>query len=220
VKPDCNQCHDVGGFSPSFFTIENHNTSSFPLTGAHLATPCFACHLKNEEWSFRDIGQNCNDCHGDVHEGLIAEQYYPQKACTNCHSPDAWSEVTFDHAATGFLLEGKHFSTQCINCHKPDDTVADTRRIPFSGLDKMCASCHDNVHDTQFEKDGITDCARCHGFEAWKPSAFDHDSARFVLDGAHRNLACHECHKEEVVDGSKKVLYRLERFECIDCHSR
>ncbi len=53
VSPDCAACHSVNGFAGSSYTIEQHNASSFQLEGAHLATPCFACHLKGNKVEFQ-----------------------------------------------------------------------------------------------------------------------------------------------------------------------
>jgi nitrate/TMAO reductase-like tetraheme cytochrome c subunit len=218
ITPDCRDCHTVEGFMGSLFTIEKHNQGTFPLTGAHLATPCFSCHKKEEEWSFRNIGQNCIDCHDDVHEGYISEQYYPGKACNQCHVADEWASVSFAHEKTKFALAGKHSSTSCVACHVPDTTVAKIQ-IGFLGLKQDCVACHDNIHDRQFEKEGTTDCTRCHTFEAWKPGSFDHSSARFPLEGAHKDVACKECHKPEMVEGKSVIQYKLEDFACASCHS-
>lgn len=218
-KPDCRDCHNEMGFSGSLFTVEQHNEGAFPLEGAHLATPCFSCHKTEEDWSFRNIGLACIDCHEDVHEGLISEKYYPQKACGQCHVPDAWASISFDHTLTTFALEGKHNTINCVSCHIPDTTSETKTQIGFLGRKTDCVSCHDNIHDRQFEKDGVTDCRRCHAFDAWKPGTFDHSTARFVLEGAHKNVECIKCHKEEVVEGRKVVRYRLEEFECATCHN-
>ena len=218
-KPDCKECHSLNGFVGSSYTIEKHNKGTFPLEGSHLATPCISCHKKNEEWSFRNIGVTCVDCHKDVHEGGISEKYYPQKSCNNCHVADSWVHVTFDHKLTGFSLEGKHEQTKCVACHKPDILPPPTpAQIYFTGLHSDCTSCHDNVHDKQFEVEGVTNCKRCHAFEAWKPSNFDHNTARFVLDGAHKKVSCKDCHKEEVVEGKRVIQYKYEQFECVTCH--
>ncbi len=217
LKPDCRDCHSVNGFAGSTYTIDQHNKTKFPLVGSHLATPCIACHHKNEEWTFRNIGSQCVDCHKDVHEGKLNEKYYPQKACNQCHTPDSWTTVEFDHQLTGFLLEGKHQENQCASCHKPEDTGGQ-RQIPFTGLKQECASCHENTHDRQFEVDGVTDCRRCHTAEAWKPSSFDHNTARFKLEGAHQQVACKECHKPETIEGKQVVRYKLEDFACASCH--
>lgn len=215
---DCRECHTEAGFMGSLYTVEQHNEGVFPLEGGHLATPCFSCHLKEEEWQFRKIGERCIDCHTDVHEGFLSEKYYPAKTCDQCHVPDAWSAVVFDHQQTAFELEGKHESISCVSCHTPDQGKPPEGVISFLGLTESCTACHENIHQQQFEIDGVTDCRRCHVFEAWAPSNFDHNTARFVLEGAHKEVNCRECHKEERIEGRAVVKYRLEKFECIDCH--
>lgn len=221
--PDCAECHTVDGFAGSTFTVEQHNAGKFALTGAHLATPCFACHLKEEspkkeKWYFRNIGTQCIDCHDDIHAGHLSEEYYPDKACVQCHSTEGWGDVSFDHARTDFILEGVHAKQSCTSCHKPDVTTGVSPRIAFAGLAKECISCHENIHRSQFEAEGTTDCVRCHGYEQWKPSVFDHNTARFVLEGAHLTVACVECHRESTDTQGNFVLYRLEKYACVDCH--
>lgn len=219
TQPDCRECHSVDGFKGSLYSIDKHNESSFPLTGAHLATPCIDCHFKNNEWSFKNIGQQCIDCHSDVHKGFLSDKYYPENACKQCHSTEGWTGVEFEHAATGFELHGKHQSISCTNCHRPDTIAQKEIVIPFSGQESSCMSCHENIHGDQFEMEGKTDCMRCHGFEAWSPSSFDHNTARFALDGAHNKVACNKCHiEEQSEDGNLTVLYHLNKLECMDCH--
>jgi nitrate/TMAO reductase-like tetraheme cytochrome c subunit len=147
----------------------------------------------------------------------LNEKYYPQKSCNQCHVADSWAQVAFDHNLTGFELEGKHEKATCVACHKPDITPAPAQ-VSFTGLKPECISCHDNVHEDQFEVEGVTDCKRCHAFEAWKPSNFDHNTARFVLDGAHKKVSCDGCHKEEIVEGKSVIQYKYEQFECATCH--
>ncbi len=217
-QSDCTDCHTVAGFSGSTFTIEQHNEGSFPLTGAHLATPCFACHLQDDTWNFRLQEQQCTGCHTDIHEGNLSRKYDPEKTCTGCHTTDTWSEVKFDHTATSFVLEGRHEVVSCTSCHIPEPDFGTIKNIPFTGLAMECVACHDNIHGTQFEESGGTDCRQCHDFLAWIPGRFDHSTARFALTGAHLNVACDKCHPPALVDGKMVVQYRLERFECVDCH--
>jgi hypothetical protein len=121
---------------------------------------------------------------------------------------------------TGFDLKGKHQAATCVACHKPDTTkVVLVKQVPFTGLKGECTTCHENVHDLQFEVEGVTDCKRCHQFEQWKPSDFDHNTARFVLDGAHKNVACKECHKKEIIEGKSVIQYRTGQLECVNCHN-
>ena len=70
---DCNQCHTEKGFSPSIFTLEQHKQTKFKLENAHMATPCNSCHLTNQKWKFRINGENCIDCHQNIHNEEISE---------------------------------------------------------------------------------------------------------------------------------------------------
>ncbi len=216
--PDCSECHTEDGFEESLFTIANHQETVFPLEGAHIATPCFSCHLKNDKWSFREIGQRCVDCHEDVHSGYIDEQYYVNQSCESCHSTVNWTENHFDHNLTEFELLGVHAEQDCRDCHMTAELDDENKYEGFSNIGSECTVCHENVHDSQFEENGHTDCARCHGFQNWGVDDFNHDNTAFKLDGKHINLACEACHKEIQTNGKKYVQYKIESFECIDCH--
>jgi hypothetical protein len=222
--PDCADCHTTDGFSGSSFSIEQHAQTKFPLDGAHLATPCFACHLKTvnagvQKWRFRNIGQRCVDCHADIHQqgNEIAGKWYPNQDCQTCHISDSWSAASnlFDHSKTAFQLQGKHQQQECRACHLSDDEPP-TRL--FAGLPSTCTNCHEHNHGSQFAQNGITDCTRCHSFDGWTMSDFDHDKTRFKLEGKHVGVACEKCHVPKVVDEIVSVEYRMESFECVVCH--
>ena len=219
VAPDCSACHTEAGFTESLYTIEQHNETKFPLDGAHLATPCFACHQSEEKWTFRNIGERCVDCHEDVHVGFINASFYPDQACEKCHVTDDWIKNLFDHEQTDFALLGQHAEVSCMECHGVDEASATNRYEGFVDTPNECAACHDNVHEDQFVENGITDCARCHGFESWGVENFNHDNTAFQLDGAHASVACDACHKPyETNDGRIIVQYKFNSFQCIDCH--
>jgi hypothetical protein len=215
VALDCNQCHTNDGFTESTFTIEKHNSGKFRLEGAHLATPCIACHKKQETWKFRKIGSVCVDCHKNEHKGFIQTKYYPNENCLVCHHVDSWKGPNFDHSITKFKLEGVHAKQDCATCHflKNEDG---TRVQKFAELSTECASCHKNSHHDQFAVDGKTDCTRCHGYEDWKKSLFDHNSSRFKLEGAHLTLSCEKCHKEDSI--GKFIQYKNNKILCANCH--
>lgn len=218
-QTDCRDCHTTNGFEGASFTVEQHNQTSFPLTGAHLATPCIACHLQNDQWTFRGLGKNCVDCHQDIHEGKLDPKFYPQKTCNQCHQTESWATIEFDHSRTNFELVGKHKINDCVSCHQPVSASAKPKEVPFTGLQSQCNACHENIHERQFEVEGVTDCERCHSPEAWSPSLFDHNTARFKLEGAHQQVECRECHISENIDGRPVIKYRLENFACVDCHT-
>lgn len=217
VGPDCAECHNEDGFMPSTYTLEQHNQSNFPLEGAHIATPCFECHLQEEKWKFRQIGERCVDCHEDVHQGYISAEFYPNQACERCHVADNWIDSRFDHQVTGFELLGKHAETTCMECHTVQEG-SQNRYKGFVDTPSDCASCHEDFHEGQFEENGVTDCARCHGFDNWEAEDFDHDLTNFKLEGAHQTVACEACHKPIESDGKIITQYKFESFECIDCH--
>ncbi|MFZ4520687.1 MAG: cytochrome C [Bacteroidales bacterium] len=223
ISPDCSQCHTVNGFSESTYTIEQHNTGSFALKGAHLATPCFACHKRENAktdttWKFRQIGKRCNDCHENTHLGIISDKYYPGGSCESCHNESRWAAINFDHQKTAFSLSGAHAKKSCRDCHFKKDQTG-TINQEFAGLPVSCSSCHADNHQKQFETDGATDCGRCHDLSAFKPaSKFDHDKTLFPLDGKHKNVACNKCHKVKQEKDIAFVFYKIKEFKCENCH--
>ncbi|MBK8701254.1 MAG: cytochrome c family protein [Saprospiraceae bacterium] len=214
--PDCASCHTESGFSPSTFTLEQHEKASFALDGAHIATPCISCHFKEEKWVFSKMGTACVDCHNDIHKDYMDEKYYGNNSCASCHQTESWSMINFDHSQTEFALEGKHKTTKCAECHIERSSGLMVQK--FRDLGTACVCCHENVHGTQFEEAGKTECKRCHGFENWEPSGFDHSKTNFKLEGGHEGLACIKCHKEAWVEGKMKTIYKIEKYACIDCH--
>ena len=215
INPDCANCHTVDGFSASLFSIEEHAKTKFPLEGGHIATPCFACHKQESKWKFKDLGERCNDCHIDIHLGQIDKKWYPNQSCDQCHLPTSWTDNKFDHSKTAFKLEGSHSKQNCRECHKPE---GEYKYGKFAGTSTNCISCHENIHQTQFEIMGITECTRCHNFESWTIKNFNHNKTRFKLDGKHINVKCILCHKEVIQNDKKFIQYKMLSFECKDCH--
>ena len=218
INPDCAECHTVNGFTNSLFTIDQHNESQFLLEGAHLATPCFACHKQSTRWSFRNIGERCVDCHQDVHDGFIDEKFYPQQSCESCHSVTRWKDNNFNHNVTEFPLLGAHTKQECMACHGTDEQDAISKYENFKGISMVCAECHEDEHHKQFEYNGKTNCQECHSFDNWALMYFDHDKTAFKLDGKHVEVDCAGCHKETKEKGEVFVLYKIKNFECKDCH--
>jgi len=217
VSPDCSDCHSTTGFDRSNFTIEKHNLTAFELKGAHLATPCFACHKKTNRWSFREIGKQCIDCHEDIHVSCLDEKYYPEARCVNCHNNDRWSDIDFDHSKTNFQLEGAHLSISCRSCHFKSDELGNSYQ-EFAQLSSNCVNCHQDVHFGQFDERGETGCIECHGYSDWTAPGFDHDKTAFKLVGEHIDVACNGCHLPEESAEVSYILYKLKEFSCESCH--
>jgi hypothetical protein len=217
IYPDCASCHTVNGFTPSGYTIEQHNKTNFKLEKAHLAQPCFACHKpENKKWTFSNLSTACTSCHKDIHAGFIDPKFYGKESCSSCHTIETWKKVTFDHKLTSYPLVGGHVKTECSKCHMNTKTNPSTQ--VFKGLSKQCNVCHQDVHGKQFDKNGITDCAKCHSPNTWKMTNFNHDKTNYKLTGDHINVACNKCHKA-FVNGDKKIKsFKIAKYECIDCH--
>jgi len=218
ISPDCNECHTNSGFTPSTFTVEKHNATKFKLEGAHLATACAACHHKQKDWTFKNMGRKCVDCHNNVHKGLMDEKFMPNEDCSVCHNITNWKKVTFDHNKTGFKLEGSHTTTDCADCHYRKNEKGIVKQ-QFAGLSKECGACHKDSHANQFAVNGKTDCTRCHGVDKWENSKYDHNTSRFKIDGAHRTVKCDECHKPVSNEKGKYIEYKFKSIECSTCHS-
>ena len=169
---------------------------SFELQGAHLAVACFECHKKQDKWSFRNIGKRCVDCHKDIHKSthfpeVLSRRELQNLPCGKQMEPNKFRP--FENQI--FSLTGIHSKTNCRACHFKQDKPGTMNSKSSAGLPKTCISCHNDNHNKQFEKNGITDCSECHGTENWKASKFNHDKTAFKLDGKHQNVACAKCHK-------------------------
>jgi hypothetical protein len=216
-KGECSACHNVEGFSPSLFTLEEHQLTKFSLVGKHLALPCINCHLKETIWTFDTQGNACIDCHPNIHKEELKEKYLINNNCALCHSTDGWDIVTFEHKSTEFELLGKHANQSCAKCHVNEEGA--DKKIIFNSVEKKCESCHKDIHAGQFSVEGINDCTRCHAFENWKPVYFDHNKTRFSLTGAHSKLECMGCHKPSEKNGLRFINYKLADFKCAFCHT-
>ena len=217
VSPDCNDCHTNNSFTEINFTIKRHNSLKFKLDGAHAATPCTVCHQKQKEWTFAKMPTKCVDCHKNIHKGFISDKYMDNDNCIICHNVNSWKCVTFDHNKTDFKLEGAHARESCAACHFNKNSSGD-RIQKFEGLSQECSACHEDSHGGQYTLNGKTRCVKCHGFEDWKDSKFDHNTSRFKLEGAHMKLECEECHKQITNEKGIFIKYKFKDIECTVCH--
>lgn len=222
----CSACHGTAHFVPSRFDLARHRHARFPLTGAHRAVACAACHEPRQDGTRHFIGtpRDCASCHDDPHAGRFDAPGRPatvegRRGCARCHDTGGFAAVTWDagdHARwTGHRLAGAHARADCTACH--DATAPGPGPGPAP---RDCASCHEDVHLGQFRRDGATDCARCHDPAAgWNDLVFDHQrDSRFPLDRAHRRLSCSACHRPWPAGEGGVVRYRPLGRECRDCH--
>lgn len=182
------------------------------------------------------MDRNCLSCHREIQNRITSKQglhaRIGEKPCASCHPDHAgrefqlifWGEggtAAFDHARTGWPLEGKHASVECRTCHaakfQKAEVVKLVRKRPASaswlGLVAECTACHRDPHRGELG----TACAKCHGTGSWKQVAdagtFPHQLTRFPLRGKHATVACASCHDPEKAWGKKPPFDR-----CDSCH--
>lgn len=182
------------------------------VAGSSFVGDCRKCHDP------KGLAAGCLSCHAEIGAQLDKKIGYHGKtlaakaaACGACHSEHngkpfilinkiSWGGVvpaTFSHDHVVFALKGKHSSLSCADCHEkkaPPFSLAKfpstKRHATFLGLSQECVSCHKDPH----EGGKITDCAKCHGQDAWKPAiGFDHDKY-YPLRDKHAAVSCAQCH--------------------------
>lgn len=248
----CAGCHATQGWKEldrrRLETSFNHGATGFALQGAHARAPCAACHQARKagegeaiHLSFvagtsgatfpRPEHRSCLSCHRDEHEGAMPER------CEACHGTERWNAVdarrlssSFDHASTGFMLEGGHATAACAACHDERAAKAlvgvhlafeagtEGRAFPRP-LHATCLACHDDRHAGAFEDaPSGADCRSCHSPTGWTPASFDarrHGlETPFALEGAHAAVACVDCH----VPTGEVPSFRVTGTECRSCH--
>ena len=143
---------------------------------------------------------------------LLAAAAHPPAAhppvethCGACHNAESWSRVSFDHARTGFPLEGRHQQATCSGCHAGLDFKAP---VP-----QRCSGCHRDAHASEFG----ARCEGCHDARGWE-SKFDataHRNTGFPLTGRHGLIPCEECHLD-----TRDRSFSRAAVQCFSCHQQ
>ncbi len=200
----CDSCHGVQAWSPPEFLFgafdhDDPRHADYALEGPHADVDCVECHI---DALFTPIEhERCTDCHESSHR---AEPFAVR--CEECHEiVEAWRVPGFDHALTGYLLEGRHETVGCGGCH----SATRTARVPH----ETCEDCHEDVHSGQFAP---RTCDSCHDvfIEAFRIPGYDHSVTDFPLRGAHGEVACVACHGE-LPDAT---FAGVPHADCDDCH--
>ncbi|MFT3693695.1 MAG: cytochrome c3 family protein [Kofleriaceae bacterium] len=217
-KGECAQCHEVSGFAPTSFDLAAHASTSFPLDGKHVATPCKSCH-KNPPprmvWTV--ASKQCADCHANPHGAQFATEM-AQGGCAKCHTTVDWHQPHIDHSSWPLL--GAHAQTACAACHGEQKQGA--QPAAYRGIPRDCEGCHDDIHAGQFlQTSPRKSCATCHQPTSFQiAKTFDHKTTQYPLDGKHVGVACAKCHPQTTLrNGSTAVRWRLGYTQCRDCHA-
>jgi hypothetical protein len=210
----CLTCHGVSDWDETTF---DHQTTAFPLIGAHAESGCADCHGPPAHLSQGFAGADgCVACHQTEYDDNHAGSTLPV-TCLECHNQTSWRGTTFDHPTygNGFVLEGPHATVACGSCH----TVPSYElRFPLPAAPDDCVSCHQADYDTNHAGSGIpTTCLSCHAADRWEDASFDHTGLTgFTLDETHATAACQSCHT--VPDYALKFPKPNAPDDCVSCH--
>jgi hypothetical protein len=210
---DCARCH-----TPNSWLVSNitgiHQTSRFPLLGAHRTADCTDCHKSETLVRFDVPGVNCIDCHRENYMATTNPNHSASgfsEDCSSCHPINSfvWTGAGFNHVF--FPLTQGHSGLTCSACHTPGT---------YTGLNPDCVACHladyNNTTNPNHQSMGFpTSCNTCHSLQpGWKPASYtQHDSQYFpIYSGNHRGTwdSCTECHTNPD---------NYTQFDCIRCHT-
>ncbi|MCA9577586.1 MAG: hypothetical protein KC668_19250 [Myxococcales bacterium] len=183
---------------------------------------CIRCHASGRQVP----QQRCLSCHDDLGariragRGLHGTTYRGQACAGRCHVEHRgvgahlvrWPSGgmnAFDHADTGWRLEGAHVRAECRQCHRGVNARGNRT---FLDTDRRCVTCHQDIHAGRLG----TACQSCHDqtdFRHANRRDFSHDQARFPLRGAHRSVECAECH------GTPPRWLGIPFTTCASCHN-
>jgi hypothetical protein len=204
IKIACELCHSTDSWSMRKNTPFKHDSTGFILAGRHKNVQCRSCHQK---LVFVKRGSDCLSCHTDIHRQELGQN------CQRCHTLESWliSDMKQKHFETRFPLLGKHALATCDACH----TQASIHK--YAGTPLTCVACHKTNYETTSSPNHAaagfnTNCSQCHNVStlSWS-GAFDHNLTALPLTGAHRAIACSQCHLNN-------KFSKLSSF-CYDCHT-
>lgn len=218
----------------------DHNTTGFPLRGAHEKVPCESCHVRG---ILRGTPKLCRGCHEratDIEASKKPAQHIPTNLeCDVCHlvdrRPGRWVPARMDHLGivtgcaachNGVSAPGKtanHIPTSapCEDCHHSTLFFAGTRMDHTVVTGQRCASCHNGVYalgaplgipHTQLNP--LPPCEICHQSTAsFAVVRMDHTGAG-IID------RCDRCHTQDRPPPGPPLFHPLIPADCHACHTR
>ena len=208
---DCALCHSPRSFVDRSVMVQAHQTTRFPLTGAHILTDCLSCHPTVAQGHMSFVGRpvECFACHVAAYDATTNPPHksagFPTQ-CEACHTTVEWGTATFDHNNTAFPLTGAHTAVTCAQCHSSG---------VYKGLNTACVSCHLDKYNQTTSPAHVAagfpqDCTICHTTATWTGATFNHLATWSDYTGAHPAVVCASCHSSGVYKGLSTL--------CSSCH--
>ncbi len=219
---NCKTCHN--NFDTWVNAKFDHSQTGFLLTAGHAGLACAQCHINNN-YNLTTAPTDCGNsqCHLTTWQQTnnpahaSAPNSFPLATCSTCHNTTSWTNATFDHSTTGFLLTQGHANLQCSQCH-----INNNYALTITASQCGNSQCHlttwqqtnQPVHSTSGAAFGAANCANCHTPAGWTAAAFDHSVTGFTLVGTHMSpnpTPCASCHINN--------NYTLSSGDCMGCHT-
>ncbi|MEJ2103241.1 MAG: hypothetical protein P8X47_01550 [Ignavibacteriaceae bacterium] len=194
---DCWACHSTFNWDSNF----NHNSTNFPLTGAHIGLSCQDCH----SGGYQGTPTECFACHQTNYNSTTNPDHQAlmlPTTCENCHTTNLnWTPATFPIHNQFFELLGAH--TNIINCN-------DCHNGNYINPPNTCIGCHQNEYNSTNDPphqilNFSFDCLECHTMNGWTPANFNHSF--YPISSHHNNVNCNQCHSQ--------ANYQPQ---CLSCH--
>lgn len=204
---------------------------------------CLSCHAPVAERIRQKKGfhgqkrvrtQPCENCHPE-HRGETASIINWSFSDIGGDARAKRSETDFNHDQTGWPLRGSHAKVKCNDCHRKE-LIGDASVLKylqshpgahtFQGLTTRCADCHFDEHRGQLK----TRCEKCHDETEFKKAPKFNHNEHWKLNGAHKNVECKLCHREQVDANYRQNAFPRPRGsiylqmtpvahgKCVDCH--
>ena len=141
---DCYECHRGPAWDVTRF---NHNTTGFPLTGAHQGLECGDCHRDLQSFKIVPRPTGCASCHERDYRSSRFDHlaYAAGTNCQECHMLDSW---TYAHSPAWFNIRtGRHAGISCDVCHGNSQNYREY----------TCHACH-----ARHANDNRGRCLDCH----------------------------------------------------------
>jgi hypothetical protein len=215
-------------------------------TGLTYSEQCMPCHQsvadsETLEGTVLVDTSSCAECHTDGDPEPVTMAGAPSRPMTDMfHRVHTVDPGTLAQGAVKTFAQRGTLANSCVACHVP---VAGEERMGYREGTLDCSACH-----TRHANIGQGRCVLCHvdrGFEGnqrpdgrldflyqeegiYNPEKavtktttpipkFDHFSP------GHEGHACSECHAEDVVDGTDRVLDvpwpAVDDQSCVECHA-
>ena len=207
---ECSSCHKVDGWKPSLFDVKAHAKTDYPLVDGHAKVKCdSAISQEARTRSSRSVKfKRCTDCHKDEHNNQFAGKPY-ENQCDQCHNLKGYSPSTFTLA--------QHKKDEIRTHRRPRGDPL--RRLPQVGGEESAEdarfpitlkTCHARramriSHHGQFQERMVQGRRERQAHRVARPAMAPSPGTNwtlsittttsFTLAGAHRAVACIDCHK-------------------------